>query len=96
MKLSVWNNATRRYDYYQSSGDTGIHAGAPPRANSFELGATPEQAAWPLPPGAVKVGSGDLPEGRIASREAGQGFKFDLPSSIVYAAIGYVLWRMIK
>lgn len=93
MRYSVWNNATRRYDYYQATGDAAIHAGAPPRASTSELGATPEQAAWPLPPDATKVGSGELPQGRIASREGG---KFDLPKSILYVAIGYIVWRVLK
>jgi len=95
MKYSVWNNAARRYDYYTAKGNNEIHAGAPPRASSFALGSTPEQAAWPLPAGAVKVGSGDVPEGRIASTEAGS-IKIDLTKSIVYGIIGYVIWKAIK
>jgi len=94
MKYSVWNNATRRYDYYQAAGDTGIHAGAPPRASTFELGATPDQAAWPLPADATKTGSGELPQGRIASTEPKQGVSFN--TMFLYAAAGYFLWRMIK
>ena len=93
MKYSVWNNASRRYDYYQAQGDNRIHAGAPPRSSTSELGATPEEAAWPLPPSAVKVGSGDVPEGRIASTVSGG---FDLKQFVVYGIIGYVAWRMIK
>jgi hypothetical protein len=96
MKYSVWNPSTKRYDYYQAQGDARIHAGAPPRSSTTELGATPEQAAWPLPVGAVKVGSGELPEGRIASTEAGGRFTINLPQSIMYAAIGYLLWRALK
>ena len=94
--FSVWNNATRAYDYYTAQGDAGIHAGAPPRASTSELGATPDQAAWPLPADATKVGSGELPQGRIASTAPKGGFAIDLPRSVFYAAIGYVLWRMIK
>jgi hypothetical protein len=94
MKYSVWDNAARRYSYYEAPGDTGIHAGAPPRASSNQLGATPEQAAWPLPPGATKVGSGEMPEGRIASTSVVHGI--DLPKSIMYAVIGYVLWKVIR
>lgn len=95
MRYSVWNNATRRYDYYQAQGDNAIHAGAPPRAAAFALGATPEQAAWPLPAGALKVGSGDVPEGRIASTEAG-GFQLDIPSAIMWGILGYLLVKAIK
>jgi hypothetical protein len=94
MKYSVWNNGTRRYDYYTAQGNAGIHAGAPPRASTFELGATPEQAAWPLPADATKVGSGELPQGRIASTEAKSAVGFN--TMFLYAAAGYFLWRMIK
>lgn len=95
MRYSVWNNATRRYDYYQATGAADIHAGAPPRSSSYALGATPEQAAWPLPAGAVKVGAGDVPEGRIASTEAG-GFKLDVQSMIIYGVLGYLLVKAFK
>lgn len=94
MKYSVWNNATRRYDYYQAQGNAEIHAGAPPRSSGYALGATPEQAAWPLPAGAVKVGSGEVPEGRIASTE--KTFTIDLTQSIIYGVLGYLLWKAIK
>jgi hypothetical protein len=96
MKYSVWNNASRRYDYYQAQGDARIHAGAPPRASTTELGATPEQAAWPLPASAVKVGSGDLPEGRIASTLPAGTYAINFKESIVYGIIGYLLWKAIK
>lgn len=95
MKFSVWNNAARAYDYYETRGVGGIHAGAPPSSGSSALGATPDEAAWPLPADATKTGSGELPQGRIASREAGK-FTIDLPQSIFYAAIGYVIWRVLK
>ena len=93
-KFSVWNNGTRRYDYYTAQGDAGIHAGAPPRASTFELGATPEQAAWPLPADATKTGSGELPQGRIASTEPQAAVSFN--ALFLYAAAGYLLWRMTK
>jgi hypothetical protein len=96
MKYSVWHPATRRYEYYEAAGDTGIHAGAPPRASTSELGATPDQAAWPLPADATKTGSGELPEGRIASTDAGSGGITFTSSTLLYAALGYFLWRMIK
>lgn len=93
MKYSVWNNATRAYDYYEAQGATTIHAGAPPRAASSSLGATPDEAAWPLPADAVKTGSGELPQGRIASRE---GKSIDVTQAIFYAAVGYIIWRALR
>jgi hypothetical protein len=94
MMFSVWNNATRRYDYYRAQGDGATHAGAPPRASTFELGATPEQAAWPLPADATKTGSGELPQGKIASTAPRLSASFN--ELFLYAAAGYFLWRMIK
>jgi len=94
VRYSVWNNSARGYDYYDAPGAHGIHAAAPPRASLNELGATPEQAAWPLPPGAVKSGSGELPQGRIASTEPKSGHDFNV--IFLYAAAGYFLWRMMR
>lgn len=94
MRYSVWNNATRAYDYYEAQGAATIHAGAPPRAASSSLGATPDEAAWPLPADAVKTGSGELPQGRIASRDGGGAI--DLPKTLLYAAIGYLIWRTLR
>jgi hypothetical protein len=67
--FSVWNPASRAFDYYQSPGQSsGAHAPKPPRAfGARTIGATVDQAAWRLPPGSVKVGAGVSPRGRIAS-----------------------------
>lgn len=72
MTYSVWNDATRRYDYYQTPATTPIHAGSPAHVRGARgLGATPEQAAWPLPAGAVRVGTGDRARGRVARNGGG-------------------------
>ena len=92
--FSVWNAATRAYDYYKAHGKPAIHAGAPPRAESNALGATPDEAAWPLPANAVKTGSGEMPQGRIAS--TGDRGGIDLKTSIIYGVLGYALWKMLK
>lgn len=97
MRYSVYNYDTRQYDYYEGSGPSGTHAGSPPKTfMKSALGATPEQAAWKLPPNAVKVGSGAMPEGRIASRasalsglgsiDVGTGGKIALALGIAYVA----------
>lgn len=93
MKYSVWNYDTKRYDYYQSAGASGTHAGTPPRARGpkSDLGATPDQAAWPLPSGAQKVGSGASPQGRIAS--LGDTSDSGTPGSLaLIAGAGVALW----
>lgn len=95
MRYSVWNSETRAYDYYEAQGDAGIHAGAPPRAASSSLGATPDQAAWPLPEGARRVGAGEMPQGRIASLDGGS-FQLDIPQALFWGSFGYLLYRMFK
>lgn len=68
MIYSVYNYATRLYDYYQAGQPTGTHAPNPPTSLvASPLGDTPDAAAWRLPPGAKKIGSGELARGRVAS-----------------------------
>lgn len=95
---SVWNRAARRYDYYQTSETGPTHAPAPTHVRSRGLGATPEEAAWPLPAGAKLVGHGERARGRLA--RAGGGLALGDSSSsgvlIGLAALGaglYVLWE---
>lgn len=95
MRYSVWNHRSRSYDYYDAPHDGGVHAGAPPRASSSSLGATPDQAAWPLPAMAIRVGSGDVPQGRIASDQP-EGIKIDWLKSVAYGVIGYALWKVMR
>lgn len=91
MKYSVWNNDTRSYDYYEAPGAPGIHAGAPPRVRGSALGATPDQAAWPLPGGAQKVGNGAMPQGRIAS--LGGDSPGDWPRLLIGIGIAGIIYR---
>jgi hypothetical protein len=102
MMYSVWNRAARRYDYYQTSEVGPTHAPAPTHVRSSGLGATPEEAAWPLPAGAKLVGHGELPRGRVA-RAGGGGLALGSTSSsgamVALAALGtglYVLWEELK
>jgi hypothetical protein len=60
MIYSVWNQAARQYDYYETSTvQKGANTPAPSHIRAKPLGATIDQAAWPLPAGARKVGSGE-------------------------------------
>ena len=104
MTFSVWDHASRRYDYYRTpekSADT--HAPKPAHLRSAKLGLTPEQAAWPLPSGAKLVGRGKYPKGRIANRESaglglGQVFGLDLTSPttlLLTGALGYMVWKFL-
>lgn len=67
MSFSVFDTQSRTYDVYEAPYDGRIHAGSPPKRKTAALGATVEQAAWPLPFGAKKIGSSVKPVGRVAS-----------------------------
>jgi hypothetical protein len=104
MIYSVWDHARRAYDYYDApdmTRDAATSAPAPSHIRSDRLGATPEGAAWPLPPGAKKTGSGKYPRGMIASRNGGGGMSglglFEItPTNIVlWAALGFVVWKFV-
>lgn len=68
MIYSVWNQTKRAFDYYQTSEVGPTHAPAAAHVSMVGgLGATPEEAAWRLPAGARKIGSGATARGRIAA-----------------------------
>lgn len=97
MRFSVFNTGTRTYDYYASPTAPDIHAGAPPRAHSNSLGATPEQASWRLPLGARKVGSGEMPIGRIASLGGDDASAAPSMKTIaVGMVVSYFIWRALR
>ena len=100
MIYSVYNYDTHAYDYYEGRGAGGTHAGSPRiRKPTSDLGASPEQAAWVLPPGSRKVGSGALPQGSIASLSGAEPESSSMPGPLelgIYAAIVYTIWRTIR
>jgi len=96
MRYSVYNYDRRQYDYYDGPGPKGTHAGSPkPARGRSQLGATPEQAAWRVPATARRVGSGTMPQGRVATLSAADPLG-DLTSELsnpwVLGAIGVVLY----
>lgn len=95
---SVWNPATRSYDYWQATERTGTHAPNPaPMIGSSELGATPEEAAWRLPAHARRIGSGDLPRGRIASLGGDDAAApASVPSYVWWGAGALLAWRFLR
>lgn len=102
MIYSVYNYATRKYDYYTAPTKATPHAPAPPRALGVgELGATPDEAAWPLPIGAKRVGVGINPKGRIATAKgpieaihgALSGTLDTSTNVIAMGAAAYLVWR---
>lgn len=99
MIYSVWNQATRRYDYYKAPSSTATHAGKPAHLSGLaaavtdqRMGSTPEDAAWPLPPGAQKVGAGDRAIGQVATL-GGWGF-MALPGWVVAMLIATTFWYL--
>jgi hypothetical protein len=97
----VYRYDDRIYDYYQGSGPKGTHASSPPKTfGKSALGATPEQAAWKLPSDAVKIGSGAMPKGRIASSSTGMGLgDIDLSTGgklVAALGIAYLAWKAAK
>lgn len=94
MIYSVYNYGTRSYDYYEGPGPSGTHAGAPPLVATGGLGETPESAAWRVPAGSRKIGSGEMPRGRIASMggtPSGTMVRFG-----VIALSALLAWRILR
>lgn len=100
MIYSVYDYNRHAYDYYEGDGPRGTHATAPPTPLvQSDIGATVDQAAWKVPPGSKKIGSGELPRGRIAAMggigDISIGGK-SLSTLAVYGALAYVAWRSFK
>lgn len=70
MKYSVWNFGTASYDYYEDARvSTGQNAPKPGHLVNRTLGSTIDQASWPLPSDAKRIGSGTVAIGRVATRK---------------------------
>ena len=97
MRYSVYDFTRHAYDYYEASGPGGTHAGSPPAPRSIgDIGAPPNRASWRLPLGARRVGTGYLPQGRIASLDGTDDMLSSPTTLIAYAALGYVAWRILR
>jgi hypothetical protein len=96
MRYSVYDYTRRGYDYYEAPGPGGTHAGSPPAAPTRgQLGAAPDRASWKLPLGARKVGSGERPQGRIASL-SGADLTSDPIRLGILAVVAYFGWRALR
>lgn len=102
MRYSVWNYPLRQYDYYEDGRQPkATHASAPPSKLVRErIGLVPEAATWKLPMDAKKVGTGDLPQGRIASPQGSMAGLGDITVSVstlgIAAILGYLAWRQLR
>lgn len=95
-RYSVYDYTNRRYDYYEAPDAGGTHAGSPPVVRTRGgVGTSPDQAAWRLPVGAKRVGSGEFPQGKIASDLGALDLAQPAPL-LVYGALAYVAWRFLR
>jgi len=97
MIYSVFDHNRGVYDYYEGAGPGGTHAGSPALSptRSQDVGKAPVHAAWRLPPGAKRVGSGEFPQGSIASLSGVDSASGGIPF-LGYAAIAYLAWRFLR
>jgi hypothetical protein len=100
MRYSVYDYTRRAYDYYDAPGPGGTHAGSPalaptPPRGDGAAGSAPDRAAWKLPSGARKVGTGESPQGRIASL-SGADLTSDPIRIVALAALAYLAWRIFR
>lgn len=88
MLYSVWNQGVGGYDYFEDgSKQATLNTPAPSHIPSRTLGSTVDQAAWPLPPSAKKVGSGAQAIGRVASRGGGASLGDIVDGSLAKAGL---------
>lgn len=99
MRYSVFDYGRQVYDYYETPDAGGTHAPAAPIRGRTQLGATVDQAAWKLPLSARKIGSGNMPIGRIATLGGG-GILGDVPDNTMklglVAGLAYLAWRHLR
>lgn len=102
MRYSCWNQSLGAFDYYEGGAEQRVlNTEKPKHLVSRTLGSTVDQAAWPLPAGARKIGSGPDAIGRVAVRkmnalgdDAG-GDNTSLMKAALLAGAGYLLWKYV-
>ncbi len=98
MMYSVWNQSAGAYDYFESPAQqASLNVEKPTHLVSRTLGSTIDQAAWPLPGDAKRVGSGEDAIGRVASiKGAALGDDFMDGSAVklgLLAASAILIWK---
>ena len=72
MIYSVWNQGAGDFEYYEDGvPQQTLNVEKPSHISDRTLGATVDQAAWPLPASARLTCRGPVPIGRIAARKTG-------------------------
>ena len=98
---SVWNIGTGQFDYYETDQQPRrTNAGKPGHLRSRTLGMTVEQAAWPLPLGAVRTGSGPHAQGKVAIHPsealgAASGGGMTAVKAFLLATAGAMGWKYL-
>jgi hypothetical protein len=82
---SVWNG--KEYDYYEAAD---IVAPTPSHLESSKIGTPADDAGWPLPKNAIKVGSGPQARGMVASTSSSSSI-----SITTIVAIGVLAWVLL-
>jgi hypothetical protein len=101
MTYSVWNQGAGLFDYYETAKAQREVNVEPPGhlRGGRQLGATPEEAAWPLPAGAKRIGQGSLARGRIAGAGGGALGAFALdPGLLKLGMLGlsaFLVWKYV-
>ncbi len=101
MTYSVWNQGDGLFDYYETATPQREVNVEPPThlRGGRQMGATPEEAAWPLPAAAKRVGQGPLARGRIATSHRRALGAFAMDSGLfTLGALGlgaFVVWKYV-
>ncbi len=101
MTYSVWNQGTGMFDYYATKTPQREVNVEPPThlRGGRQLGITPEEAGWPLPGGAKRVGQGPLARGRIASTGRGALGAIGVDSGLAKIGLlglsGFLVWKYV-
>lgn len=99
MIYSVYDHRSKHYDYFEDGRSEGTHAGTPAAVASGKIGVVPEAAAWRLPMGARKIGSGPFARGHVASRGAPALAGIDTiwsTNAVVMIGIGYLAYLALR
>ena len=92
---STYDYGTKLYTYWDDGKPQPTHVNGAPKVLSFSgIGATVERSAWKVPPGAKKVGVGEMPKGKIAS--LGEFSSADAPTLGLFAVGAFLAWRYLK
>jgi len=98
---SRWDPYEEVYHYYQAPTQAGdIHAPPSRSYRTTQLGAAPEDASWPVPPGARYIGSGTQAKGMVSLSGVGEDEPAAGGNKLIWwgliAAVGVVAWRSFR